>query len=114
MRISDWSSDVCSSDLSDRYPGSPQWAWESEEATHTWLSRSPSTARQHHRHGRHGWAKPFQRSEEHTSEFQALMRISYAVFCLTTTIPRAPHNYRPNTSTNIKYHDTHQNTDTHS
>src|SRR3546814_6338385 len=27
-----------------------------------------------------GWA--FQRSEEHTSELQSLMRISYAVFCL--------------------------------
>src|SRR3546814_10145145 len=26
------------------------------------------------------------RSEEHTSELQSLMRISYAVFCLTTTI----------------------------
>src|SRR3546814_6722065 len=27
-------------------------------------------------------ATPFQRSEEHTSELQSLMRISYAVFCL--------------------------------
>src|SRR3546814_4549954 len=27
------------------------------------------------------------RSEEHTSELQSLMRISYAVFCLTKTIP---------------------------
>src|SRR3546814_10323158 len=26
--------------------------------------------------------KPFDRSEEHTSELQSLMRISYAVFCL--------------------------------
>src|SRR3546814_5440409 len=26
--------------------------------------------------------KPFGRSEEHTSELQSLMRISYAVFCL--------------------------------
>src|SRR3546814_3558412 len=26
---------------------------------------------------------PFGRSEEHTSELQSLMRISYAVFCLT-------------------------------
>src|SRR3546814_8916778 len=35
------------------------------------------------------------RSEEHTSELQSLMRISYAVFCLTkkktlTTISKAP------------------------
>src|SRR3546814_3433309 len=28
---------------------------------------------------------PFFRSEEHTSELQSLMRISYAVFCLTKT-----------------------------
>src|SRR3546814_6289618 len=27
-------------------------------------------------------ALPFERSEEHTSELQSLMRISYAVFCL--------------------------------
>src|SRR3546814_4600298 len=27
----------------------------------------------------------FRRSEEHTSELQSLMRISYAVFCLKTT-----------------------------
>src|SRR3546814_2137906 len=37
----------------------------------------------------HGWRAPWQaaacaigRSEEHTSELQSLMRISYAVFCL--------------------------------
>src|SRR3546814_7301648 len=28
------------------------------------------------------WARPGRRSEEHTSELQSLMRISYAVFCL--------------------------------
>src|SRR3546814_1862400 len=28
------------------------------------------------------WKSPFRRSEEHTSELQSLMRISYAVFCL--------------------------------
>src|SRR3546814_6931406 len=32
--------------------------------------------------GRHG-ASDSKRSEEHTSELQSLMRISYAVFCLT-------------------------------
>src|SRR3546814_4173189 len=31
---------------------------------------------------RAGYGKPCQRSEEHTSELQSLMRISYAVFCL--------------------------------
>src|SRR3546814_9989101 len=30
----------------------------------------------------------FDRSEEHTSELQSLMRISYAVFCLKKTKPR--------------------------
>src|SRR3546814_2976235 len=29
-----------------------------------------------------GPRKPYERSEEHTSELQSLMRISYAVFCL--------------------------------
>src|SRR3546814_4151630 len=31
---------------------------------------------------RHGVCAPETRSEEHTSELQSLMRISYAVFCL--------------------------------
>src|SRR3546814_3808356 len=31
---------------------------------------------------RGGWAIELLRSEEHTSELQSLMRISYAVFCL--------------------------------
>src|SRR3546814_2082057 len=30
-----------------------------------------------------GWNTSYMRSEEHTSELQLLMRISYAVFCLT-------------------------------
>src|SRR3546814_15168011 len=36
---------------------------------------------------------PFTRSEEHTSELQSLMRISYAVFCLKkkNTIPQSNH-----------------------
>src|SRR3546814_8384556 len=33
------------------------------------------------------------RSEEHTSELQSLMRISYAVFCLKKNTP--PHSYTP-------------------
>src|SRR3546814_1085781 len=38
---------------------------------------------------------PQLRSEEHTSELQSLMRISYAVFCLkkkTTTVTRTVHH----------------------
>src|SRR3546814_364657 len=33
-----------------------------------------------------------QRSEEHTSELQSLMRISYAVFCLKKKIMKTKHN----------------------
>src|SRR3546814_9377023 len=32
--------------------------------------------------GRRPWVRQLLRSEEHTSELQSLMRISYAVFCL--------------------------------
>src|SRR3546814_7638109 len=32
--------------------------------------------------GARQWGRPYLRSEEHTSELQSLMRISYAVFCL--------------------------------
>src|SRR3546814_6843701 len=44
-------------------------------------------------------------SEEHTSELQSLMRISYAVFCLKKkkTITLTPaHNYYYNTNSSIK------------
>src|SRR3546814_6241658 len=37
---------------------------------------------------------PF-RSEEHTSELQSLMRISYAVFCLKKKIPNTTPSCRP-------------------
>src|SRR3546814_6830702 len=37
-------------------------------------------------------SSPTTRSEEHTSELQSLMRISYAVFCLKKKIPRTPKN----------------------
>src|SRR3546814_9015860 len=36
---------------------------------------------------RTGRALPAERSEEHTSELQSLMRISYAVFCLKKKTP---------------------------
>src|SRR3546814_2976966 len=41
--------------------------------------------------------EPADRSEEHTSELQSLMRISYAVFCLkkkTELRHRSPHHHR--------------------
>src|SRR3546814_3080660 len=36
----------------------------------------------HHQDDHRGLQAPSRRSEEHTSELQSLMRISYAVFCL--------------------------------
>src|SRR3546814_12673765 len=36
------------------------------------------------------------RSEEHTSELQSLMRISYAVFCLKKKIKKHTENNKPN------------------
>src|SRR3546814_3496674 len=46
-------------------------------------------------------ADPFQRSEEHTSELQSLMRISYAVFCLKkkTKTTKSYKNYASHTVT---------------
>src|SRR3546814_4388023 len=36
-----------------------------------------------------------ERSEEHTSELQSLMRISYAVFCLKKKTNQSPHQHKP-------------------
>src|SRR3546814_1332923 len=98
MRISDWSSDVCSSDLIDR-DGHLGFARHHRRIGHLGLG---------HRHAGnrigHGWRNgpaladrddtlhPQSRSEEHTSELQSLMRISYAVFCL-----------KKKKNTNLKY-----------
>src|SRR3546814_1400802 len=109
MRISDWSSDVCSSDLLEGARHLLDQALKLLErvvghlgAVGTELQRQfvQAVARAsrrmrrvgeefgiiecgfHHRH-----LQPCQRSEEHTSELQSLMRISYAVFCL-----KKPHN----------------------
>src|SRR3546814_1012385 len=118
MRISDWSSDVCSSDLNPAarplvlthgWPGSvlefmdviaplsadfhlvipslpgygfsgkPTVAkWSVEHIAAAWdaLMRAIGYDRYFAQGGDWG------RSEEHTSELQSLMRISYAVFCL--------------------------------
>src|SRR3546814_7543201 len=102
MRISDWSSDVCSSDLSSASSAagassaatseggvassnSSSLSGSSAVATASacsssniaamtsmpWLCISASS-------GERATLRP----EEHTSELQSLMRISYAVFCL--------------------------------
>src|SRR3546814_5140880 len=95
MRISDWSSDVCSSDLRPGQGQAPEAA-----AAHAGRAGALRTAAgdavrhldrvRHQPAGRPGAAPPVvvqpghrqRRSEEHTSELQSLMRISYAVFCL--------------------------------
>src|SRR3546814_5553240 len=54
----------------------------------------------------------FCRSEEHTSELQSLMRISYAVFCLKKKKNQIKYKYITNTNeTNRKTHTTRNNTD---
>src|SRR3546814_10424452 len=100
MRISDWSSDVCSSDLQGRNAGQGagrsgcqaapgRTARGDPRAVAPEPQRRPAAARLDVRNGRtQGEAArsarwPRLRSEEHTSELQSLMRISYAVLCLT-------------------------------
>src|SRR3546814_7366586 len=98
MRISDWSSDVCSSDLCSTKTAIgrrlPNMTYREVGGLVSWAScpkavgryDGPRPARAFdptgsgsHR-GSHGGCA--MRSEEHTSELQSLMRISYAVFCL--------------------------------
>src|SRR3546814_1001640 len=51
-----------------------------------------------------------ERSEEHTSELQSLMRISYAVFCLKKKKTlHAPPLCTPRISTNTNYNHKHRN-----
>src|SRR3546814_10478164 len=111
MRISDWSSDVCSSDLAKLADpadcGGFRMAPEASMggAMVAIGDRLPEAVRQHADHALYcaketrrggfvrywpGLGSPItdrirhmrERSEEHTSELQSLMRISYAVFCL--------------------------------
>src|SRR3546814_6474997 len=104
MRISDWSSDVCSSDLLPCPPGPAckhrrqrsdlQGRQYSRPTSACPLHADPATAHRHHierpacRSAPQNSGRPeastsrSARSEEHTSELQSLMRISYAVFCL--------------------------------
>src|SRR3546814_8330325 len=96
MRISDWSSDVCSSDLialrgdqalvarfvamatdlDQRAAGGAELRvyWLEHANAETLLPTLQQLVG--------GGSDP--RSEEHASELQSLMRISYAVFCLKT------------------------------
>src|SRR3546814_1134960 len=119
MRISDWSSDVCSSDLptEDRQMVAldlPTTVPDGTRLSHAYSLRAPRPLNALTRWRMQSAApvayetqlRPFlreralrlpegynprtlalarqwrRRSEEHTSELQSLMRISYAVFCL--------------------------------
>src|SRR3546814_9171420 len=48
-----------------------------------------------------------QRSEEHTSELQSLMRISYAVFCLKKTNTKPAHHNHNQHKQNTQHNNTH-------
>src|SRR3546814_9819454 len=108
MRISDWSSDVCSSDLlAARRGGLPRPTVRNARrrghdprasgrcARRNGLLEQLSQRRRRQQRRRpapprdararlayHAAGRRDERSEEHTSELQSLMRISYAVFCL--------------------------------
>src|SRR3546814_2985977 len=85
MRISDWSSDVCSSDLSLDEPQRVQRVAVLREEQATREHRGEVFIQRPNIFGREGTRFDAEaRSEEHTSELQPLMRISYAVFCLKT------------------------------
>src|SRR3546814_8998915 len=115
MRISDWSSDVCSSDLSraGRLGGHVRTgvavagvvalalgglavALAHLVLLDSCLSECRSRRARGHGfyHARRRCLRPEPRSEEHTSELQSLMRISYAVFCLKKK--KHPQNYITN------------------
>src|SRR3546814_3381414 len=110
MRISDWSSDVCSSDLFSRLFGAGE---EFEELGHAFVDFGALLGKHPQRSAADNGvlrraldvgvvgqgrcaerefarlddvgavaAGTGERSEEHTSELQSLMRISYDVFCL--------------------------------
>src|SRR3546814_9593125 len=114
MRISDWSSDVCSSDLAAEQGNIPAgrsaskcngmtMVWKSgvteggativmaiddfgvlvHESCHVIQHAEKRSRREAECYAVEARAPEcFERSAEHTSELQSLMRISYAVFCL--------------------------------
>src|SRR3546814_10031670 len=102
MRISDWSSDVCSSDLEEvfQFPSSgvamamynldesirdfarASMNYALDRKWPLYLSTKNTILKAYDGRFKDLFEEVFQRSEEHTSELQSLMRNSYAVFCL--------------------------------
>src|SRR3546814_9386301 len=128
VRISDWSSDVCSSDLGHEELGlgavvdgaDPQLVLNedivrdlapSPNYLHAEMQRQLAEITRRREMYMHG-IPPIDvarrtvilvddgiatgRSEEHTSELQSLMRISYAVFCLKKKKQTTKHNHAQN------------------
>src|SRR3546814_1283535 len=111
MRISDWSSDVCSSDLfddglleqllEDKVPASAEIYEQLSKDLADDLIVPVLFGSAEQGHGITRLWKTLRhetpdRSEEHPSELQSLMRNSYAVFCLKKTLSSVseptPHN----------------------
>src|SRR3546814_2963734 len=100
MRISDWSSDVCSSDLQGKthllhaighaylaaHPRARIFYCSAERFMVEFVQALKANQMIEFKARLRSFdlllVDDIQRSEEHTSELQSLMRISYAVFCL--------------------------------
>src|SRR3546814_2295504 len=121
MRISDWSSDVCSSDLDDggnltALAGTRAVAKEESGPVRATVlvrrERQPFLGRLEQTGD-----VALERSEEHTSELQSLMRISYAVFCLKKKNKIVHIINRPDNNTNQQLQPNslqhHRNTEKH-
>src|SRR3546814_1748381 len=110
MRIRDWSSDVCSSDLSlvesanvfgsAMSPSRPITMFLMSETSSMFATSMPIPAARSislysaANATTSGLKIVKPRSEEHTSELQSLMRISYAVFCLKKTKTQQQHSHK--------------------
>src|SRR3546814_2031300 len=132
MRISDWSSDVCSSDLSHlagqlanvfafsvvvncngaiRYFGVCHVIFFQHSPVIVKLPPDNKGLEQGSSELDRDAGFPINRSEEHTSELQSLMRISYAVFCLNK---QTRERQQDPPSTSMNYIPSIHSTQTHS
>src|SRR3546814_2321309 len=76
---------ISRSGLSEIYRGRHSGPHRGDQATRRAKARTGYSPRRHPR---------LVRSEEHTSELQSLMRISYAVFCLKKKKKNQTHTYK--------------------